>query len=329
MRAISYRGTVTETSDDPEIELPAPLSALLECSADRERRVLDKILTDGHDQGWVLAGCDAAVLAPSPAQAAAFFKRAGERPPTKPTVADTWAETMPPAQPVPEERSIWAILTQRCDLVRSFAQEPLVEVAPVVELAHSEAVAAKTNSPRLIYLTDLPDAGTLAVDLRRRAAIPKHALSAIAATPVIDNERAHKRFRLRLGQRYWRDPVPDDLVDTLQRPLIEAVKKSTARIARFESFTMWLGMRTEQGKVVVVAVAAEDSHANAEDDWNEVLKLLHKREPDAAALIAPDESGVYAVDDISLGTWLDSFKFDFDEITYSRRAGDAHAEPPV
>ena len=43
----------------------------------------------------------------------------------------------------------------------------------------------------------------------------------------------------------WRDPVPDDLVETLQRPLIGVVKGSRPRVALFENFTKWLGIRDD------------------------------------------------------------------------------------
>jgi hypothetical protein len=157
--------------------------------------------------------------------------------------------------------------------------------------------------------------------------LPK--LFGFAAIPLIDTARAQKRFRLRLGQRYWRDPVPDDLVETLQRPLVDAVRRSTTRIARFQNFVMWLGLRADDASVIILAVAEDGRHAEAQEDWDEVIRILADRSNTATALIEPNESGVYAADDISLGVWLDRFKFDLDELTYGRRASDASAEPPV
>ena len=320
---------MSETASEPEGELPAPLEVLLACSEEDECAVLNKILTDGHDQGWVLSDCDAEVLVLSPAHADALFARAAKRAPIRPTATDVWADTIPSAQSVPEQPVSWAVLTQRCDLVRNYAVEPVVEIARVVRLDKDMTAAAKTNSPRLIYLADAGDGGVWAVDLRQRAVITKHALSSIAARPVITSERARKRFRLRLGQRYWRDPIPDDLVEVLQRPLIETVRRSSERIARFENFAMWLGLRAENGKIIVIAVAAEGRVAEAREDWEQVIQMLSARTATAAALVESSDSGVYTADDISLGVWLDSFKFDFDEITYGSRAREANAEPPM
>jgi hypothetical protein len=321
---------VSEKTSEPDEELPEPLETLLACGADEEGAVLDKILADGHNQGWVLCDCDSAVISLSPQQAEILVARAGQRDVVMPSQGDAWADAQPPARPVPDQSSCWAVLTQRCDLVRSFAVEPVVEVARIVKLdAETGAPAARSNSPRLIYLADANDGSVWAVDLRQRAVVPKHALQSITAVPAIDTERAQKRFRLRLGQRYWRDPVPDDLVDTLQRPLIDAVRKSATRIARFENFAMWLGLRADDNQVIVLAVAADGRLDQAREDWDEVMTILTNRSAAAAALIEPNDSGVYAADDISLGLWLDSFKFDFDELTYGRRAGETNAEPPV
>ena len=81
--------------------------------------------------------------------------------------------------------------------------------------------------------------------------------------------------------------------------------------------------------MIVIAVALDGRHSDAQEDWDEVIALLDDKEPTAAALINRNESGVYTADDVSLGLWLDSFKFDFDEITYGRRAAESNAEPQV
>lgn len=319
---------MTETPSDNEEELPPALEALLACSEEREREALDKILTDGHDQGWVLSDCADDVLTVTPAQAETLHRRADQRARTEPSVSDPWSEQPPSALPIPDAAEHWAILTQRCDLVRSIAVEPLIEIARVVKLESGAAAAAKTNSPRLVFLTDAADGSVWAADLRQRAFMSKLSVLSMTATPAVAGARAQKRFRLRLGQRYWRDPVPDDLVESLQRPLINAVRTSRTRIARFENFSMWLGLRGESG-VVVIAVAQEDRKAGAEEDWGAVVNLLSEKAPQAVELLDLDESGVFTADDVPLSLWLDTFKFDFDELTYARRAADSSAEPPA
>jgi hypothetical protein len=76
-------------------------------------------------------------------------------------------------------------------------------------------------------------------------------------------------------------------------------------------------------------MAPNGDRREAEKEWREVVDLLQEHEPDAAALIEPEDSGVYDVDDVSLGYWLDAFKFDLDEVTYGKKAADDQAAPAV
>jgi hypothetical protein len=265
---------------------------------------------------------------PSPLETGRFYDTLAQRDEVRLEVADPWATGAPPVQSISGLEPGWVVLTQRCDLVRSYATEPLVEMARAAPLAGMAAASAKANSPRLIAFADANPDGVWAADLRQRASLPKALLlEQPDLVPAIDGDRARKRFRLRLGQRYWRDPVPDDLVDALQRPLRDAVKGSTARIATLRNFSMLLGQRSPGGRVLVLAVAEEGRETEAESDWLELMEMLRRRAAEAHALIDAEESGVYSPDDIPLGLWLDCFKFDFDELTYCRRADDEHAEP--
>jgi hypothetical protein len=81
--------------------------------------------------------------------------------------------------------------------------------------------------------------------------------------------------------------------------------------------------------VLVIAVASEERHKEAEQDWDQLMRLLKEKAPKAHALIEPEESGVYGSSDVSLALWLDTFKFDFDELSYGRRADDDHAVPDL
>ncbi len=169
------------------------------------------------------------------------------------------------------------------------------------------------------------------VDLRHRVVIAKHRLldQPDLVQPIPDARR-QKQFRLRLGQRYWRDPVPTDLVESLQRPLVNVLTKSGSRTALAEKFSALLGLRVENGQVIVAAVLDADADLDdAEKAWREIISLLDDNEPAAAGLIEPEESGVYRADDLSLGLWLDAFKFDLDEVTYGKKAGAEQADPAV
>jgi hypothetical protein len=217
----------------------------------------------------------------------------------------------------------WVVLTQRCDLVRAYQIEPLVELARAAPVSDQRILEqARSNSPRYVLLAERPD-GAWVIDLRRRAWLPKHLLPEHAAVQPLTNARAVKRLRLRLGQRYWRDPVPDDIVRDVQSPLREAIRRRQARVRRAGYFSEWLGIR-DGDKVLLLAILGEGKdRREAEVALDELLADLR---PEVRERLAP-ESSVVGVDDISFGLWLDAFKFDFDEITYGRRADEEHATP--
>jgi hypothetical protein len=311
----------------PEEDLDPLLAAVVTTDSAAEQDTLRCILEADLDQGWFLRPLAEELLNPSPAEMTRFYDALSERGGVSPDCDDPWAAGAPSARPIPGTDPGWVVLTQRCDLVRAFVTEPLVELARASRLQGSDAAAAKTNSPRSIFLADAGDGHVGAVDLRQRAWMPKTRLLTQAdLTPAIAGERGQKRFRLRLGQRYWRDPVPDDLVEALQRPLRDAVRGSAARIATLRNFSMLLGRRSDGDRVIVFAVAEDGRVDEADRDWNELLDVLRNRAPAAHARIDED-SGVYSSDDVPLGLWLDSFKFDFDELSYSRKAGADQVAP--
>lgn len=325
---ISSRDTVPRAKT-PEENIDPRLAAILASTSDQERDVLHHILRVGLDQGWFLRLDDHELLWPAPDEMRRLFDRLAGRDDVRLTEPDPWTSAAPPPAPISGTAPGWVVVTQRCDLIRSYRTEPVVELARATVLDGDAAAVAKTNSPRLVAFASGEGGSVWAADLRQRVWLPKPAFNQhMNALPVVADERSRKRFRLRLGQRYWRDPVPDDLVETLQRPLRDVVKNSSTRLGRLRNFVMWLGLRSEEGRVVVIAVAEDGREADAHEDWDELLRLLAARKPAAHALIEPDESGVYSADDISLGLWLDAFKFDFDELTYSRRADADHATPP-
>ena len=206
-----------------------------------------------------------------------------------------------------------------------------MEVARAVLIEGDAVAAAKVGSPRFVAFAPAEGGGVWAVDLRQRAWLPKPQLLQAEPIPAIDGDRTRKQFRLRLGQRYARDAVPTDLVETFQRPLRDAVKRSRPRRGgKLGNFTLWLGLRGDDGRVIVYAVAADGREAEAEEDWLELMAWLKETRPRSAR--DDRAGGVRActpVDDLPFGLWLDAFKFDFDEISYSSRAGDDHAPPAL
>jgi hypothetical protein len=321
------------TRAEPDSEpLHPSLEELVASDRGDEQAVLRGILLAGVDQGWFCRPGLEHLLNPPPDQLERLLELTGARPDIDLTEADPWSEAGPPASTIQGEASGWVVLTQRCDLVRAYRREPLVEMARARLLTDpGDARTARLNSPRLVAFADGPAKSAWAADLRQRALIPKNRLlDQPDLVQPIESARRRKQFRLRIGQRYWRDPVPTDLVETLQRPLARVLARSGTRAAFAERFVAFLGVRADAGQVVLAAVRAPESdEQEAEKDWEQILALLQEHEPAAAALLEEHESGVYGLDDVSLGYWLDSFKFDLDEITYGKKASEDQSDPAL
>jgi hypothetical protein len=156
-------------NDETEVSLPPALRAVLEAGVEEEQRTLDRILAAGIDQGWFLRAGEDELVIPSPAEAEHLHRLAAQREPVHPAEQDPWATRPPPAEAIPGTESGWVVLTQRCDLIRNYRLEPLVEVARATLLDGATAAAAKSNSPRLIAFAEAENGAVWAADLRQRA----------------------------------------------------------------------------------------------------------------------------------------------------------------
>jgi hypothetical protein len=285
--------------------------------------VLDRILVSGVDQGCFLRPPPDHLAVLDDEEMGRLLEDVSARSDCRPSLEDPFLDQDPPTAAMDGDEPGWVVLSQRCDLIRAYRVEPLVELARVEPVTDEGIIVqARSNSARYVLLADRAD-GAWVVDLRRRACLPKHLLPDEAFARPVSAARAVKRFRLRLGQRYWRDSVPDDIVRDVQLPLRDAIRRSSSRVRKAGYFSEWLGLR-DGDKVLVLAILGEGKdRREAEAAFDELLASLA---PELQDRLAP-ESAVVDVDDIPLGLWLDAFKFDFDEISYGRRADEDHATP--
>lgn len=310
-------GMTRLSSDEQDLSADGLVGPLFSQSETEERAVLNAVLSTGFDQGWLLRPKPGELLRDASVVDSVLEQIAG-RPQARPDVEDPWRDGSPlPAKDLGEEPG-WVILTQRCDLIRGYTLEPLVELVRAVRVVdRNEARKARINSTRLISI-ESDDVGLWAADMRTRAWLPKHLLPLVDAQPVVASAASHKRFRHRLGGRYWRDAVPDDLRDSLGVPMAKAFSKGD-RNRLLRHFSMLLGRRVE-GQVMVLAVMSPDaSEDDAIADWDDAMSELGAIDSQARAMVHPDSESI-AEEDLSVAEWLDCFKFDFDDLTYGSRA---------
>jgi len=285
--------------------------------------VLDRILVSGIDQGSFLRPSQHQLAVLDDERLERLLEEASSRPSCRPSIDDPFAGQELPVAAIDGDEPGWVVLTQRCDLIRDYRVEPLVELARAQPVTDQRILdQARSNSPRYVFLAERPT-GAWVVDLRRRAWLPKHALPLQDSVQPLPDARSRKRFRLRIGQRYWRDPVPDDIVRDVQRPLHAALDRSRGRVRLGGYFSEWLGLRDGERVLVLAILGPDKDLREAEAAFDE---LLNKLKPVVRERLSP-ESAVVRVDEIAFGLWLDAFKFDFDDISYGSRATEENASP--
>lgn len=124
------------------------------------------------------------------------------------------------------------VVSQICDIVRNPEVEPYVEAARAFWTTDRTVIRnAKTNSVRSFCLqrgvTEDGQGRGLIVDATFRIYVRKQDLLHLTSNPGLDadDKQGRARFRQWLGARYNRQPIPDHLVDAVQRPVVDGLKK--------------------------------------------------------------------------------------------------------
>lgn len=301
-----------------------PLQELAALSTDQERDVLNRILTRGYDQGCFLRPPAGSLLSVSTAALHTALEALSDRDGTEPSEADPFESEPVPAGAINGSGEGQVVLTQRCDLVRGFCDEPLIELAraSLVE-EHAVITAAKQNSPRLIHLCDHAN-GAWVIDLRNRSVLAKHHLIEHEVVLPVAPGRPRRDLALRLHRRYSRDAIPDDIVREFQRPLVEWLRDKKARRRKTELFSEFLVQRSPDGALLVLGVIGADrSRVDAEKAFRELMEGFAQK---TAMTIAP-ESDAVTEDDLPLGLWKRAHKLDLDQLSRGSKASKESAEP--
>src|SRR5262249_12215244 len=156
---------------------------------------------------------------------------------------------------------------------------------------------ARINSTRTVGVAD-DERGLWTADLRSRAWLPKHLARGCDSRPLIGSATALKRFRHRLGGRYWRDAVPDDLREAFSAPMSKAFRKG-AKNGLLRHFSMLLGRRVEDQVLVLAVIGPNSDEDAAVRDWEQAMHELTRADGTARAMVHP-ESGPITEQELSV-----------------------------
>jgi hypothetical protein len=310
--------------DDGAAEYIKRIGAL---SNEDEVRLLDDIVEGRYDQGCFLRPePEELVPATDPDATHNVFAALEDREPVEAAASDPFATTPVPTTAIQGDDAGYVILTQRCDLVRPLVTEPFIELA-YTELIHDKQAidAAKKLSPRNLHVADRADGGAWVTDLRRKVALPKDRLTKYAPVLPIEEERMRKRFKLRAGQRYTRDPLPDDVRDRL-RKLVDFLRKNATNMKLSEPFSDFLVVR-EGEKVRVLAIHPPHIPTkDADDAWAAIETGLGDEYVEEHI---HGESGPVSMEDLSFALYIDGWVLDLGDISVNRKASETHEPPNV
>jgi hypothetical protein len=244
--------------------------------------------------------------------------------------------------PIVGESPCLVLLTQRCDVVGMFKNEPLIELAHATYCTdRSRLDNAWKNSPREFPVD--PRAGaTHLVDLRYRYFVSKLDLLDLEPKQALPRDTAdwpvRVRFGLRAAQRYTRSAVPDRLVNAVVGPLYKLIKGDKDVTVLFSEWTIFHGDQHDRkpGLRAVYPVHLDPTLSDdeqdeqerqiqtaAEDKFQEIIEALPAGA--MAELDLDDDRRTRAIDEreLTVADWRLSWKLEWDHESFSGQSGAA------
>lgn len=300
-----------------------------------ELALLSRILTKGIDQGCLLRISDDDSLAFRPHQIATLLEDLSSRPAVdhaETATSDPFEkECAPQSLPETDEPGV-VVLTQRCDLVKPIADEPLVEVAVGFHTTDNTLISvAKRGSVQHLHLTDT-ETGAWLVDLRTKGYIPKPLIGDLEHWQLLPDLRARRRFATRLGARSSRDALPARLVAGFQAHLRGWLDDSQKRRNLCEHFSDFLIHESKKPDewVLLGLVGSTEKGAieQADSAFEELLDIIRKRlAKRGSTLKLAEESSAVSPKDMSVHTYFNAYKLDFNNISYGMESAENQADP--
>jgi hypothetical protein len=355
---------------DPTSTLGNYRERLDQLTEPQEQAIIDAIAAAGWDAGcWFRVDDDRLVRA-SGATVDSFVDHLRDRRRVRSLVDDPFPDGLDHS-PIEGDEPCWIVISQQCDLLASMTEEPFVELARAYRYDDKgKAGNWWVNSSRLFPLD--PKDKSWVIDLRHRGSMPKDqlrelgpALQALPRDDVQAGFKPRRRFLRRVGHRYSRAAIPNQLVDDLANPLYNDVLKKYAKLVDL-LFHDWVLHRPVGGsKPWLVALAREkadlldraevaklfdesglkiapylreevlglDGYAgpletdmSADEVASDIFDaLLHELPPAALQLIDAHRSEALGADSFSIVEFEDCWKLDFDALSHSKQSDETSA----
>ena len=217
-----------------------------------------------------------------------------------------------------------AVLTQTCDLVRSCAQRPFVEIAPLVEV--DEGTLHEIERGRRPGYASIPGVADrrLVADLDRVMTVEKAVVANWSRTPGCGSDEDARRFAWALARKRSRFAFPDDFTQ-FARSLQDRLKKKHDRNSdegrglaaldeiRVEATPSWDAERVE---LMFWFVRGPDDPAFSAEGWPELLTRWRRLVP-ASGRFGPVHGQICTLDDLTAADLRRSDLLDLDHLSLS------------
>jgi hypothetical protein len=326
------------------MDLDALAARYAEITPEQEAELLKRLNDEGWEPGcWIRPDAELIVRTTQPEVDSFLEEMRMRKNPQRGIFADHFPDGLPRA-PIEGDAPCYIVLSQRCDIVNTFTKEPLIELAPANVCTDQQRIDnGWRNSPRE-FPVDPRENPTHLVDLRYRFFISKLDVLELplrqALAPDDPEYRVRERFVLRVGQRYTRAAVPEELVVKVAGPLRDQTKNNSELNALFYEWAFYHGGKRSQppGIIAVYRIdvdesldqdeRAEQEHVvrqRAEDMFQTVIDQLPA---DAKALLDLDDERTYAVSETEhpVAKWRQSWKLEWDDESFG---GDPDAAVPA
>lgn len=215
------------------------------------------------------------------------------------------------------------VVTQTCDIVRSSASRPYVDVSPLVEIEEEGLHEIERGRRPQYGFIPLLAASRLVADLDRTMSVEKPVVARWARVPGWDTDEQAREFASSLARKRARFAFPDDFV-ALTRKLETRLKKTHAkdsaegralralREIRVQAAPNWDAPEVE---ITMWFVPRDDANIDAET-WSSHLEAWLKLVVAAGRFTVQGQ--IAALEDLTAADYVSSDAFDLDHLS-SRR----------
>jgi hypothetical protein len=214
------------------------------------------------------------------------------------------------------------IASQSCDVVRSCAERPFVEVCPLVDLEDDVLKEVERGRrPQLAYVPGVAPR-RLAADLDRVMTIEKSIVATWERTPGCEDDPARRRLAAALARKRVRFAFPDDFVEMVTKLLKRLQSKHdkdsdegralrALREIRVRAAPSW---NADQVEITFWFIPESDDIDFEGRGWNEYLEAWRKLAVPAGRFVKID-GVVRPLDDLSARDYVESDPLDLDHLS--------------